>query len=124
LIAFADEVLALLSTTGGPKITTDLIDRLEQQLRSFPSNLGTIAAKKYGPLDGKGTELWNMCTRLKRHTEFPKEQNNAIVVVMIRVYAFLMLEGAHTSGKGTFANLMRVMRLSLKTAKNCLGRLI
>lgn len=119
--AFADEILTLLSTSNGPRIDANLTEHLERQLQTFPTNLGNLAVQKYGLLDSKGTELWNLSTRLRRNDGFHSQKNNSIVVLMMRVYAFLMLDGAQNSGKGTFANAVRVMKLSLKAAKNCIG---
>jgi hypothetical protein len=103
-----------------PKASENLIDSLEKQIHSFPNNVTSAAALKYGELDVVGTELWNICTRLKRREEYNKQQA-PVVIVMTRVYAFLMLDCAQSSGNGTLSNILRVKKIALKTAKNCLG---
>lgn len=41
--------------------------------------------------------------------------------MMARLFAFMMLDAAQSSGKGSFSNGVRVMQVALKTAKTCLG---
>ena len=46
-----------------------------------------------------------------------------IVLLLARVYAFLMLDCAHVAGKSTGGNLARTMKIGLKAGKNCDGTL-
>jgi hypothetical protein len=120
LLAFATEVEALLSEPTGPRISASLVDKLENHIQTFPANVGSAASAKYEDLDRSGTTLWNLCTRLKRSDE-PNNQQKPLVLAMTRLYAFLMLDSGQNSGKGNFTNGVRVMKVALKTAKNCLG---
>lgn len=120
LLAFAKELEDLFSTSTGLKISPNLIDKLENNIQSFPPNLGSTAAATYGNLDRSGTALWNLAARLKRDDELSNTQT-LTVLAMARLYAFLMLDCAHSSGNGAFTNIARVMKVALKTARNCLG---
>jgi hypothetical protein len=111
----------LFSTSTGLKILPNLVDKLENNIQSFPLNLGSAAATKYGDLDRGGTALWNLSARLKRGDGRSNTQT-LTVLAMARLYAFLMLDCAHRSGNGAYTNVPRVMKVALKTAKNCLGR--
>jgi hypothetical protein len=120
LLAFAKELEDLFSTSTGLKISPSLVDKLEHHIQNFPLNLGSAAATKYGELDRSGTALWNLSTRLKRNDDLNNTQI-LTVLAMARLYALLMLDCAHSSGNGAFTNVARVMKVALKTAKNCLG---
>lgn len=120
LVAFAGELEGQLSAATALKLPATLIDQLERHIQSFPNNLGSTAATRYGDLDKGGTGLWNLCTRLKRKDGDNKQQGS-LVLTMTRLYAFMLLYCAQNSGKGTFANGLRLMRVALKVAKSCLG---
>lgn len=44
-----------------------------------------------------------------------------IVLLMARVFAFLLLDCALEHGKSTATNLVRLMKIGIKAAKNCIG---
>ena len=96
------------------------MDKLENNIQSFPLNLGSAAVTKYCELDRSGTALWNLSARLKHDNGLSNTQT-LTVLAMARLYALLMLDCAHSSGNGAFTNVARVMKVALKTAKNCLG---
>jgi hypothetical protein len=102
------------------KISPILVDKLENHIQNYPPNLGSAAASKFGELDKSGTELWNLSARLKRNDDLSNAQT-LTVLAMARLYALLMLDCAHNSGNGAFANVARLMKVALKTAKSCLG---
>ena len=81
--------------------------------------MASAAALKCGELDTTGTGLWNTCTRLRRREESNKQIS--VIIMMARVYAFLILDCAQSSGNGTLNNILRVEKVALKTAKSCLG---
>jgi len=118
-LAFAKELEGIFSTPIGLKISPALVDKLENQIQSFPRNLGSAAAIKYGEFDKTGTALWNMSSRLRRNDDLNNQQTQ-IVLAMARLYALLMLDCAQRSGGGS-TNVARVMKVALKTAKQCLG---
>lgn len=110
----------MFSASTGLKVSTGLVDKLENHIQGFPHNLGSAAAIKYGELDKTGTSLWNLSTRLKRNDDLNNQQT-LTVLAMTRLYALLMLDCAHISGRGGSTNVARVMKVALKTAKHCLG---
>ena len=122
-LAFAKELETHLSAIEGPRLSTVIVDKLESHIRNFPDKLGSTATARYGDLDKNGTALWNLCTRLKRNNH-PQTQQISVVLVMTRLFAFMMLDAAQSSGNGSFANCVRVMKVALKTARNCLGRML
>ena len=120
-IAFAGEIIVSLSSPTAPQITDSFIDKFEKNIQNFPSNIGTTAVVKYGELDRRGTTLWNLCTRLKRNSSI--DNQTTLAILMARVYALKMLHCAQSSGKGGSMNGVRVMKVALKSAKNCLGEI-
>jgi hypothetical protein len=120
LLAFAKELEDIFSTPIGLKISPALVNKLENQIQGFPRNLGSAAAIMYGEFDKTGTALWNMSSRLRRNDDLNNQQTQ-IVLAMARLYALLMLDCAQRSGKGGSTNVARVMKVALKTAKQCLG---
>jgi hypothetical protein len=67
--------------------------------------------------------LWNLCTRLRRNYDLDKPQEVPIILLVTRVFAFLLLDCALESGKGGTDSLLRVMKVGIKAAKNCIGGL-
>jgi hypothetical protein len=118
--AFAEELETYLSAVQGPRLTTAIVDKLENHIQNFPDNLGSAATARYEELDKSGATLWNLCTRLKRNTDLETQQTS-VVFAMTRLFAFMMLDAAQSSGKGSFSNGVRIMQVALKTAKTCLG---
>ena len=79
-------------------------------------------ASKCQEIDNTGTSLWNICTRLRREYDLDKPQDVPTILLMARVFAFLLLGCAHESGKSEASNAVRVMKIGIKAAKNCIGR--
>lgn len=104
--------------------TGSLLSDIETQITTFPNKLGTAAVSKVEELDSKGTELWNTSTRLRRQHGEKGAKDMLILLLMTRVFAFLLLACAHEHGKSAPGNLVRVMKAGLKASKNCLGRIL
>lgn len=111
----------MLSGPSGTKVPKSYLEELERNLRAFPNSLTLPTGERGTILDSNGTALWNLCTRLRRgfSDETPKVERT--VVLMARVYAFFLLDCAEKSGQGNNDNAVRVMKVSLKIARNCLG---
>jgi hypothetical protein len=120
LLAFSKELEDLLSASTGLEFSPGFVDKLENLIQKFPHNLGTVATTKHGELDKTGTALWNLSARLKRSNDLNNQQTSTILA-MVRLYALLMLDCAHSRGKGGTTNIARMMKVALKTAKHCLG---
>jgi hypothetical protein len=110
-----------LSVSKSRKISRTLFDDFEKHIADFPGRHGSIVGQKYAEMDRCGTSLWNLSTTLRRSTNEDESPDFSMVLLMTRVYAFLMIDYAYNSGDKEPSNLTRVMKLGLKTAKNCLG---
>ncbi|KAH7351006.1 meiosis protein SPO22/ZIP4 like-domain-containing protein [Rhexocercosporidium sp. MPI-PUGE-AT-0058] len=119
ILAYAAELEATLKAAAATKTSTSTAQELETRIANFPENLTISASSKCEELDRSGTTIWNLCTRLRRDYDTDKPQDVPIVLLLARVYAFLMLDCAHLSGKSTGVNLARIMRTGLKAGKNC-----
>jgi hypothetical protein len=69
-----------------------------------------------GEFDVKGTELWNLSTRLNRSNE----AHNKRAISLLRVFAFNLLDSAHRKQSKTSANCVRLLKVVFKAAKSCL----
>jgi hypothetical protein len=101
-----------------------LFTDIQRHIFSFPSSssLGPTAASKFEEIDSNGTSLWNLCTRLRRN--FENDENGGstpTIIITTRVFAFFLLDCALESGKGTNANVIRLMKIGNKAAKGCIG---
>ncbi|KAI9644262.1 Transcription factor [Ciborinia camelliae] len=129
---------------------------LENSIATFPTKLSASARDKAQELDEKATGIWNVGTRLRRslpgdndevndeETGPPKtwDKRNELrgVLVMVRMFAFLLLDCANECGnaaahlhlgsggdkhndKGEKArgNLLRLMKVGIKTGRDCLN---
>ncbi|KAK0108931.1 hypothetical protein ONS96_002768 [Cadophora gregata f. sp. sojae] len=119
VLSYAADLEAALPAAAASKISTSTAQELEKQISIFPDSLSISATSKCEELDRIGTTIWNLCTRLRRDYDTDKPQDMPIVLVLARVYAFLMLDCAHVAGKSTGGNLARMMRTGLKAGKNC-----
>ena len=105
-----------LTDDSGP-----LFDKTQKHILTFPSGLGASTTPRREEIDGRGTALWNLCTRLRRNYDLDKPQEVPIILLVTRVFAFLLLDCALENGKGGTDNLLRVMKVGIKAAKNCIG---
>ena len=119
---FASDLEAQLPAAVSTKASEALHFDVEQQISAFPSNLTLCAASKYQELDNKGTSLWNLCTRLRREYDSENSHDMPVILLMARIFAFLLLDGANQCGKSEASNAVRLMKTGIKAAKNCLGR--
>ncbi|KAF7947325.1 uncharacterized protein EAE97_004574 [Botrytis byssoidea] len=126
---------------------------LENSIATFPTKLNASAKDKAQELDEKATGIWNVATRLKR--SLPAENNTdedggsktcdkrnelRAVLVMVRMFAFLVLDCANECGNSVAhiqagadgdkekeegekfrGNLLRLMRVGIKTGRDCLN---
>jgi len=102
-----------------------LVNDLQRIISSFPNpkTLGESVASRCDELDSIGTALWNICTRLRRNYDTSlSPQDVPIILVLVRVFSFLLLDCALVIGKGTTSNVARVTKIGIKAAKNSLGK--
>ncbi|KAK2625835.1 hypothetical protein QTJ16_005147 [Diplocarpon rosae] len=122
ILSFAAELEAQLPVAAASKASTTTIQQLEKNIYSFPENLSVTSVSKYEDLDRTGIAIWNLCTRLRREYDTDKPQDIPIVLLLARVYAFLVIDCAHVGGRSAADNLARIMRAGIKAGKSCLER--
>jgi hypothetical protein len=116
--AFSSDLRARLSASPFGETKT-LEQDLQKQIAAFTANLSSLPSLRFQDIDNEATVLWNLCTRLRRGHDAETPQFPHMAILMGRVFAFMLLDCAR--GKGKFANLIRVMKVGLKTAKSCIG---
>ncbi|KAI9055545.1 hypothetical protein LZ554_000492 [Drepanopeziza brunnea f. sp. 'monogermtubi'] len=122
ILSFAAELEANLPTAAASKTSISTTKDLEERISSFPENLSVTKSSQCEELDRSGTSIWNLCTRLRRDYDTEQPQDVPIVLLLARVYAFLMVDCAHVAGKSAGVNLIRLMKTGLKAGKSCLER--
>ncbi|TGO23157.1 hypothetical protein BPAE_0142g00190 [Botrytis paeoniae] len=127
-------------------------NELENNIATFPTKLSASARDKAQELDEKATGIWNVATRLKRSlpAENDEDEDGGLktwdkrhelraVLIMVRIFAFLVLDCANEcgssvahmqagtgrdkkkeTGEKSRGNLLRMMRVGIKTGKDCL----
>jgi hypothetical protein len=99
-----------------------LLTELQRNVLEFPAKFGASAASKCEDIDGQGTSLWNLCTRLRRTFEESDNPHDIPHILLLsRIFAFLLLDGALEAGKTTTGNTLRLLKIGIKAAKNCMG---
>jgi type I restriction-modification system DNA methylase subunit len=98
-----------------------LSHEIEKQISSFPSILKDSDNVRRNEFDRLGTSIWNICTRLRRQHEVDKPQDVPLVLLVARVFSFLLLDCAHQIGKSEAGNVLRLMKIGIKAGKSCLG---
>ncbi|KAF4637760.1 hypothetical protein G7Y89_g330 [Cudoniella acicularis] len=119
--AFAANLETQLPAAAASRSPGNLLHELEKYISTFPGNLGSAAASSCEEIDSIGTVIWNLCTRLRRKRDLDNPDGAPMILVLARVFAFLMLCCAHDHGKATVDNILRLMRIGIKAAKQCLG---
>ncbi|KAI9739411.1 MAG: hypothetical protein M1818_005099 [Claussenomyces sp. TS43310] len=122
IISFAERIQSVLSALSGTKVSVTFFNELEESIGLFPKSVSLVAENKIEVFDRIGTALWNLCIRFRRSVSNEDFSEAQAVMLMARVYAFLLLDCAHSSEKDGMANAVRVMKVSLKTARSCLGK--
>jgi hypothetical protein len=121
LLAFAAELQAQLPASTKAKTPAKLLTEIENQISNFPAKFGTIAASKFEEIDEAGTTIWNLCTRLRRAIEPENPKDIPIILLLARVFSFLLLDGAYDGGRNAPGNLARLIKIGIKAGKSCIG---
>lgn len=122
IVAFAKDVEEQLPAAVS-KPEGLLFNDIHRHISTFPNTktLGKSASSRCEETDSNGTSLWNLCTRLRRNFDSDGPQDIPLILVLTRVFAFFLLDCALESGKSTTTNVIRVMKIGIKAAKNCIG---
>lgn len=104
-------------------------DATETLLKEFPEYLRSLqithnSAPGNVEIEKIGTQLWNLCNRLKREVQAvgTPSDNTARLLRSSRVFAFLLTYIVHWKGGETEPlQAVHVLRTGLKAGKVCLG---
>lgn len=138
-IAFIDSLPSRISHLGTPTTSVE-IATLQLELNSHISTLRSssqIIACKVNAIDWqkKGTEIWNLSTRISRTICEGKDDDDTIATATTRIYgplrafAFLLLDCAYRARRKADSpqnrqdlrhDLIRLFRNANKAAKTCL----
>lgn len=64
----------------------------------------------------KGTDLWNLSTRLSRSKDAPQKR----MLCLLRVFSFGLLDCAQLRRSISSANCVRLLKVAIKAAKFCI----
>ncbi|KAJ9649388.1 sporulation-specific protein 22 [Coniosporium tulheliwenetii] len=109
VIAFAKSIPERLSHANGTDPT--LLAELQSHINALP-----LTASKREELDAKGTELWNLSTRLKRDSD----TTVPALLCALRVFSFLLLVSGQRGHGGTAQDCVRLLKVALKASKFCI----
>ncbi|KAI9826189.1 MAG: hypothetical protein M1819_007445 [Sarea resinae] len=114
--------VALSFATGLPKrLQSDASDAslsadLQRHITDFPTRF-SASSLVFEDIDTRGTNLWNLATRLNREDT---QKARTAVSLAARMFALLLLDCAQQSPGGTVQNCLRLLKVAIKTAKHCL----
>jgi hypothetical protein len=107
---------------------TSLISDLQTQIRGLPLLPSSSLTARQDELDGLGTELWNLSTRLRRDEpttdgkarDDVEEKTRALC--LLRAFSFLVLDTAtaHATGRPR-KSCIRLIKVALKAAQVCIA---
>ena len=118
---FAADLESQLPTAAASRTSGTLCEETTNQISSFPSKFGALAAPKCEEVDRIGTTIWNLCTRLRRDVETDNPKDVPIILLLARVFSFLLLDGAYDGGRNAPGNLARLVKIGIKAGKSCIG---
>ncbi|CAD6499560.1 BgTH12-03671 [Blumeria graminis f. sp. triticale] len=109
-----------LSTAVTHNSTKNLTLEIHKSISSFPTKI--ISSQNFEEFDRCGTAIWNTCTRLRRDIEFNENDEGNYLLFLARIFAFFLLDCAHQCGEAPAGNLLRLIKVGIKAAKNCIDR--
>ena len=119
--AFATDLEAQLPAAATPRTSGTLLKELETHISTFPNKFALLAAAKSEEVDRLGTSIWNLCTRLRRDFDSDDPKDVPVILLLARVFSFLMLDGAYDGGRSAPGNLARLVKIGIKAGKSCIG---
>jgi hypothetical protein len=121
MIAFAADLETQLPAAASSRTPGSLAQETQKQISSLPSTFVSLTSAKCEEIDHVGTAIWNICTRLRRDFDSDRPQDIPIILLLARVFSFLLLDCANDNGKNANGCLKRLMKIGIKAAKSCLG---
>ncbi|OLN95249.1 Regulator of drug sensitivity 2 [Colletotrichum chlorophyti] len=121
---FAQTLLRRIPSASDPPAIDTLLEELKHQLQAVGGFHASAKAKPHrNELDRKATELWNLCTRLRREDLPAATPTRKKLMLRSRALAFFMIDvarGGVAAAKTQLADVVHLMKLALKTGKTCL----
>lgn len=120
---FVRDLYKILSSDPSDAPATDqLVDEINQHVKKLRNHTHKHGAGVSGDLeiDQQGTRLWNICTRLRRDCE-PTNKRLKRLYLYGRVLAFHLLVAANPIKTSKAQDLIYVVKLALKAARDCVG---
>ncbi|KAK6504736.1 hypothetical protein TWF481_006675 [Arthrobotrys musiformis] len=118
-----DELFNELKTSGSNKAKSWIAERVEDLLHSIEkcakSRVYVKAKDDHAGLDSRGTELWNMTTKLLR-SEKPSDVENKNTHLKLRHLAYLTLDCAQRTCGRTTQGGLRLVKIAVKAGKTYL----
>ncbi|GKT44533.1 uncharacterized protein ColSpa_04714 [Colletotrichum spaethianum] len=121
---FSQNLLKRLPSANDPLAIDALLAELKPHLETIINfHTASRARTQRGELDKKGTELWNVCTRLRRNDVAGVPPTKKKLLLRSRVYAFFMISvarGAVSGAKPQMADAVHLTKLMLKAGRMCI----
>lgn len=125
LVSFCTDLKSRLPTSRdsaalealGSDLATHLRDAEAQSQKARPG-----AKKRAADLDRGGTELWNLCTRLRRELggSVDGSRHREKILARCRYFAFLLIDIARrAAGEICGRDVVHLVRLALKAGRSC-----
>ncbi|KAK2055776.1 SPO22-domain-containing protein [Colletotrichum caudatum] len=122
--AFSQTLLRRLPSANDPPAIDSLLAELKPQMETIVNFHAASRAKlQLGEMDAKGTELWNVCTRLRRDDVPGAPPTRGKLLLRSRAYAFFMIavaRGASPGAKPRMADVVHLTKLMLKAGRMCI----
>ncbi|TID24359.1 SPO22-domain-containing protein [Venturia nashicola] len=110
LVEFANSIPDRIN---GPTTDRSLIADLQEHVQTLPIQ---APSARVGEFNTKGTDLWNLSTRLSRCDDAPQKR----LLCLLRVFAFGLLDCAQLRRSISSANCVRLLKVAFKAAKFCI----
>ncbi|KAK7920786.1 hypothetical protein PG985_008808 [Apiospora marii] len=99
----------------------NLVEKLEGKVFAIKTYTPrTLDMHTRSQLEETGTNLWNLCTRKRRNEGERASSGYCRVLLLARIYAFLLLALPDTKAEKQSNAIVRIFRLAIKTGRSCI----
>ncbi|KAK7977888.1 hypothetical protein PG996_003939 [Apiospora saccharicola] len=99
----------------------DLVERLQGKVCAIKTyTLRTLDMHTRNQLEETGADLWNLCTRKRRNEGERTSLGYCRVLLLARIYAFLLLALPGAKSEKQSNAMVRIFRLAVKTGRSCI----
>jgi hypothetical protein len=111
--ASADFANSIPDRISGPTTDRSLNAALQEHVQTLPLQ---APSTRVGEFNSRGTDLWNLSTRLSRGKNVPEKR----LLCLLRVFAFGLLDCAQLRRSISSAKCVRLLKVAFKAAKFCI----